>query len=589
MAETFHFAWVDESETTFNSVTHARQDEDVYSLTIGQREGEFATAEVEIENPGEGLLNVARQQYAWISVTKDAVTTALCFGRVTAFPEEFVGQTVRLSFIAQFPGWQTNLQTLFNSLKVLPFWDEAFIAPTDRDRPETALESRSAVYHFPRTSPTITLSDVLTGDSTTTISNHFREPFNVSRTGSPARRVSIRADVAWEQRISGITTRVNDDIRRAFSSLDVNTLTPEAIVNSWPKAGDVFGGGGGYEVVYSSIKETTAVLPFRSPTSVEFHQATTPAERTASQVLFGTRVDSRYATVPRKWYKTRILTRYDFRQSRSETILATVENDVQPLAFDQDGGTIDINLSAEDVVGLGLVPASTSSYFLTARGVNSFKHLLARARSHLAIAARAIEISFEIPFFDGLTLSCLNSIELQDSRIPGGSATGKIIAYELSVDGDTGTASCSVTIGVSVGNGQSYSPGGVTGDYCSAGYTGTVYQVGEGEEGAAVGSPDIIFAPYVRQAPVDPLVIRRLRNGDVVQSVTITNEASDQNTALLANQYPQRNDVSGVLSEYQTQIKVEMRDLAAVDSLTHTISVSIPHPWAAPAGIDLAA
>lgn len=589
MAETFHFAWVDETETTFSAGTHARQDEDVFSLRIAQNEGEFATAEVEIENPGEGLLKAGRDQYAWISVTKDTVTTALFFGRVTAFPDEFTGETVRLSFIAQFPGWQSDLQTLFNTLKVLPYWDEAFIAPADRDKPETALESRSSVYHFPRTSPTITLSDVLTGASTTTVSNHLREPFRVSRTGAPARRVVIRADVAWEQRISGITSRVNDEIRRAFTSLDVNTLTPEAIVNSWPKAGDIFGGGGGYEVVSASIKEAPAISPFRSPTSVEFHQATTDAERSASEVLFGTRVDSRYATVPRKWYKTKLRTRYDFRQSRSETISATIENDVQALAFDQDGGTIDIDLAAEDVVGLGLVPASTSSYFLTPRGVNSFKYLLARARANLAIAARAIEITFEIPFFDGLSLSCLNSIQLQDSRLPGGSATGKVISYELSVDGDTGTSSCSVTIGVSVGNGQSYSASGVLGDYCSTGYTGLVYQVGEGEEGAGLASPDIIYQPYVGQIPSDPLIIRQLRNGDIVRSVTVTNEATDQNAALLANQYPQRSDVAGVLSQYQTRIKVEMRELTAVDDLTHSINVAIVHPWAAPAGINLAA
>jgi hypothetical protein len=72
--------------------------------SIAQTEGEFATAEIVIENPGEGLLNPARKQYAWISVTADAVTTAMFFGRVTAFPRDLAGQQVTLEFTAQFPG-----------------------------------------------------------------------------------------------------------------------------------------------------------------------------------------------------------------------------------------------------------------------------------------------------------------------------------------------------------------------------------------------------------------------------------------------------------------------------------------------------
>jgi hypothetical protein len=588
-AGTFHFAWVDETETTFNPATHNREDESIFSFTISQREGQFAEAQVEIENPEEGLLKVGREQYAWISVTKDAVTTALFFGRVTAFPDNITGETVTLTFASQFPGWEAALNTLFQSLKVEPFWDPAFIATADIDKPESALEALPSRYHFNRTTGEVTVSDILTGASTATISNHFREPLSVSKTGSPARRVKIVGEVAWEQRLIGTTSRVNDAIRTKFEGLAVNSMTGQAIVESWPRPGDSFGGSTGYEIVGSSISETTAISPFRNPVSVSFHQATTETERARSEALFGQRVDSVYSTVPRRWYRTRLTTRYDFSQSRSETITGIIENDVQALSFDQDGGKIEINLTAEDVVGLGLMPASLSSYFLTARGVTSWKHLLARAKAQLAISARAIEITFEIPFWDGLGLSCRNGITLIDSRLPGGQATGKIIAYELSVVGDTGELSAEVTIGVSVGNGASYSPAGTAPDYCDTDYVGLSYQTGDGEQGAGLGGADIIYQPYGHQKPIDPLIIQRLRNGDVVQNVTIENQPSVQNAALLANQYPSRNNAAAVLAEVQTKITVELRELKAEDNVTHAIVVNIPKPWAAPKGIDLAA
>ena len=61
-----HFAWADEGET-FDATIHNREDEAVLSLSISQSEGDFASAQVNVLNPGEGLLAPGRQQWAWIS------------------------------------------------------------------------------------------------------------------------------------------------------------------------------------------------------------------------------------------------------------------------------------------------------------------------------------------------------------------------------------------------------------------------------------------------------------------------------------------------------------------------------------------
>lgn len=589
MAVEFHFAWVDDTETEFDPEVHARSDENVFSFKVAHKEGDFATLKVTIPQPSEGLLSPSRKQYAWMSVTKDAVITPFFFGRLNGFPEGFAGDSATLNLLSQFPGWEDSLNALFQTLKVLPYWDPAFISKADLDKPETALEGRSARYHFDRVTGEVTVSDVLVGVSTSSMSNHDRENLDVNEIGAPARRVKVVAEVAWEQRLAGTTGAVNDGIRTKFEGLAVNSLTPTALVTSWPKVGDSFGGSTGYEIVLSSIAETDAVSPFRAPVSVQFHKATTEQERRTTQALYGTPTLSRYATVPRAWFRTRMLTRYDFRQSRSETISATVENDVQPLVYGTDGGTTEISLRAEDVVTLGLMDAGLSSYFLTPRGVTSFKHLLARCKAQLAISSRAIEITAKNDIWAIMALRCTNNLTLEDSRFAGGEVTGKIIGYEFGVDGDSGEANGSVTIGVPVGNGNSYSPAALEPAYCELDYVGFDYQESTGEVGAGLGDTDIIFDAYGSQKPTDPPIINLIRRGDIVQNVTITNQPSVQNAALVANAYPTRDNAAAVLDEVQTKIDVVLRELKPVDDLTHNIVVTIPYPYAAPKGIDLAA
>lgn len=585
---TFHFAWVPSTETTFVAGTHAREDEDVFGFEISQTEGEFAVARVKVLRPDDGLLNPAREQYAWISVTKDATTTALFFGRVEGMPEDSEEEIVTLEFTAQFPGWEAARAALFATLKVLPFWDPAFISENDLDVPETALEARRALYHYDRTTGAITLSDIITGTSTAAVSDHFAESLTLNRIGAPARRVKATATADWEQRITGTTTKVNTKIRQAFPGNVVNTFTGPAMQETWPKPGDSLGGETGYQVVKSQINLIAPLPEAMGDESASFKTKISDAEAALAKALFGSTMLSRDATLRRWWFSTQLNVRYDYRQARSETITATIENDVQALAFDDDGGEITIDLQAENLTQLGLLDRRRSSYFLTPRGKQSFEHLMARAQAALASSARAIEITFERPFFNALSTSCKNGITLTDATLPGGTATGKIKSYALSVDGDTGETTAEITIAVSVGNGDTYTAAGVDGDYCDEDYTGIVYQTGSGEE-SVTSISEIIFEPYGAQVPNDPSIIGKVRAGNVVQSVTVANGPAAQETLLQTNQYPALDNVPAVVDANPTTIDVQLRSLAAVDDLTHTITVAIAHPYAAPQGIDLAA
>lgn len=102
--------------------------------------------------------------------------------------------------------------------------------------------------------------------------------------------------------------------------------------------------------------------------------------------------------------------------------------------------------------GVAGISSSSTFYFPSDRGAVSIEYCLARARARLLTRSRAIEISWETSFIYGVYLSCRQSAVIQDARIPGGIAEGKVIHYSLTGDGSTGEFIAEVKIGVPVGN-----------------------------------------------------------------------------------------------------------------------------------------
>ena len=111
-----------------------------------------------------------------------------------------------------------------------------------------------------------------------------------------------------------------------------------------------------------------------------------------------------------------------------------------------------------------------------ARGLQSIEYLICLARAHLVLRSRAVEVTFECAFERAIELSCRKNARVFDTRLPGGSALGKIIKYGFSADGDTGKLIGTVTIGCAIGFGGAVAdvPGAPT--YVAEGYVGRGYQ-----------------------------------------------------------------------------------------------------------------
>lgn len=164
---------------------------------------------------------------------------------------------------------------------------------------------------------------------------------------------------------------------------------------------------------------------------------------------------------------------FDAKRPFVERVRFSLTSDVQPVLSEPEDGMIvrlpdmkSINLSEE--IGetadaeIPIGDARRRSYLVTSRGQDSIRHVLSLLRATLRNRARVVEISFE-PLLERMhEVTLRKSAIITDDRISGGFAEGKITAYSLSLNGDTGAVRCSVTIGSAVGRAGTVSavPGG---------------------------------------------------------------------------------------------------------------------------------
>lgn len=536
----FYLAWVNEG-VTFSAGTHATAatkiwdgaegDEKVFSLEIEHSEGDFPSLSAELINPRVGLLSAGRNQWVWLSADDGAGAAPLFNGRLIGIPENLTGEVIRVQFVARPPDFIAQKEALAASLRVLPWFDPVWIQE-GADDPDAVLEAYPLRYHIDRTTLVVTVSDIITGEAGTIEvgeADHFYDGIDVGYSDPPLRRISITGTVSWAQQGSGDVDLTRElcqafiDTGSPYPAPFVCSLTGDGLLSSWPAPlTDI---GGGWTVAASAtIEEATWIEPKamvvhygdRADDVLGFQQATTSVE-----LLLGTRAlpppitdfvgspavgilvpdtsDDPFgnweAAFPLGAYMVNFVVHFDANRDRSETVLATVEADVQSLLTDPGAAetdTIDLasTFAAEPVDTTGSPPAPAlpiddlrrNSYFKTDRGAQSFEYLLLLARAKLLSRARAVEVKVTTPWSVAAGITCRHSVHLVDNRLPGGQCAGKVIAYTLTADGE-GEIQAQITIGCSIGYGVVL-PAAATGDpiYVEDGYVNDNYQQRTGAE-----------------------------------------------------------------------------------------------------------
>lgn len=162
---TIGFAWCREEES-FDPICHGRCDLDILELTIDHREGEVALATIVVSNPNLPSLD---RRHVYISDGD----TLLFSGRLVGLPVKIRNDLVSLELSAEPLDADVQLQHLANELKQSPFWDEAFVDPTERNNPAEWLEARSALFAWDRSTGKVCLSDLFQGRKILDFSDTF--------------------------------------------------------------------------------------------------------------------------------------------------------------------------------------------------------------------------------------------------------------------------------------------------------------------------------------------------------------------------------------------------------------------------------
>jgi hypothetical protein len=559
MTGNFHFAWVEEADTTW-SASFARWDEDVFAFQVSQTEGEFAGLDLDIGNPQVGLLCASRKHWAWLAWDNGTTIVPLFFGRLVGIPNDINLEVVKLAFTARPLDFLTQKRALAETMKEAPYWDPVFIDEAHRDDPDTVLEARSSLWHIDRVTHELTASDVLAGEDGNEEFAKSEVPYDsvqIMLDQPPLRSVTIDATVPWTQPAVG-------EINLRPTGYQIDSFTGDGLVNDWPDAGKSMGGG--WEV---SSSDAVAV-PDWSLTpednwkvfDPDFEAFPRPRPIPADWInipilnMEWTLTSWQMALLVPLWHvRANLSLGYSADRRRSERVRFTLNSNVQPiitLPSEEESPIITINGAdvGESIPDIGFSPASSipigdplrRSYFPTDRGLQSLEYLISLARARLLLGARVVQVTFACTFERAIDLSLRKNALIDDRRLPGGQALGKIIAYNFAADGQSGSLIGSVTIGCAIGRGETVAA--VDGDpgYVEVGYVDTGYQYYSNQI-VILGGGDVGYTVPIDAPNDDGLILTQtLRASDVISNYTVTNASDVQLLSIIGSGFREAFD-----------------------------------------------
>lgn len=567
----FHFAWADAEDTTFGP-EHEVEDLDVVGFELVHKEGGFAMLSIAVKNPRVGLLADGRKQWLWFSYDDGSTdgATPLFFGRLIGVPEDVQNNAVTLNFIARPIDYDATKVVLAGSLKVQPYWDPMWLREDRRNDPDAVLEGYTLAWHIDRVTHAVTVSDILNGEDGLIDfgSTHDKDTLDIAPGEPPLRFVTIDAEIQWDQIATGVVD-LSAELIAAFKlagttkSYAITSFTGEGLMRDWPEEGDRIGGG--WEFGPCSVKRTDGFVVPQEWQQVVMTNAT--------------------AQFPLWTMKPLLQVRYDVTRRRAEMVSFTLQADCQAILTepgDEEILTIRVSGDADDPCD----PADTDhpngtmpigdvrnrAYLPTERGRRSLEYLVCLARGAILERSRAVEISFSVPFIDGLALSCRKNARIADPRIPGGEATGKIVGYSLT--GQDGLFLATVTIGCTVGKGNTIATVSGSPVYVEEGYVEAGYQLYSGQTFMPVAG-EVTYEEFGHIQPNDDGIdFLTIDAAMALEQLTVFNGESAQRAVLSEFKSDIAHAVEA-LNEVYTEVDGDLKNLRGGPFVTtYTIVVS---------------
>jgi hypothetical protein len=594
MARQFYFAWVDAGEA-FDPDVHNREDEDVFAFSYSHGEGDVAGMEITVRNPRIGFLNPGRKRWAYFSHNRGSDASPdvvpVFFGRLLGIPTNVFDTLVTLNFTARPTDFVDQKAALAESMKVLPYYDPIFVSPDRWADPDVVLEGYSVLWHVHPVTHVVTVSDILVpedGEIDLSSVDIFYDSMSMTLNQVPLTSVTVEATIPWTQ----IHSQQINLRFKVFEAGDVfhdeqygyliQSYTMDGLIQDWPKTGANIGSGWtvalgeltDVSVSHTKIEQIPEI--FRTddvpvlPEGSIFYPVKTTGKYWGG--VDGAGYDFQYElvavslgyAVPFLWVEA------DRNQDFGQVVSFTLTADMQDIATAaEEDEKLLITLSAnrvsdlteDDSLPFGNV--AKRDYLSTDRGQQSLQHLICIARASLKMRGRAVQIGFEMAFADAFDLdfTLRKSATIADPRLPGGTATGKIIGIRHSLDGDEGAAITQITIGCAVGYGGVRTA--VPGDpvYADDDYVEDDYQVRENET-VLLDTSDVTYTIPLVEPGDDGIDFEKGLSPDViVKQFFVTDGPAEQKALLEADKSNDQAQVSELLQNNPTQFHLELIDL----------------------------
>lgn len=434
--------------------------------------------------------------------------------------------------------------------------------------PDVVLEGYSQLWAIDRLTLQLTTSDILQGEDGTEIFSADEVPYDsvqIELGQAPLTSVHVSESVNWSQAATGTID---------FGERWFDCWTGGSIISGWPQKGhslaggwlvedaftiDIWNTGGqqsfprhfafenkekqhtvgdvmsvqlsytdfpvGGSMFISDLKRQAGVVP--SAAVISYDESGVAFDPYAA---IGTEGDTQKAIPLHMSYNqvmvcgwlvhTKLVLGYNAGGKRNETADFTLAADLQEIVTLPDltevvetlelNGT-DVGLSVDG--SIPIIDTTRNAYFPTDRGQLSLEYGILRARAHMLMRARCVNLSWDCMFDRAIELSCRKSAQITDPRIPGGTATGKVIAYSIKANVEDGIQIGNVTIGCAIGHAGTITTAAGDPDYVQAGYVTVGYQTYTGTVTAATSTdvgysiPVIGAGPLITQLTKEQVVV----------------------------------------------------------------------------------
>jgi hypothetical protein len=276
--------------------------------------------------------------------------------------------------------------------------------------------------HWDRCSGALSLSNLVHGRAHKIVEGEiFDGSLKVTLGATPLNQVNVQVEANWVQRHEGVFN-VAPMIGGQFPKGVMNTLTPNALIQQWPRVGDKIGSKGGRGFGYTVVK--SALKRLKAEALEGMRQTTDPIEiLDRGKVL---KKIFKYA-----WFKGSLWLNWLYRQPCGERLSFSVSREAAVV----EGNVRQLILKLPHADGY-LSHPSAVSLFQEPRGVALLNYAKAVAMAHMRGSMRQLEVEFAVPFSKAWAIDLDTSVTIRHRSIPNGALTGKIVRYAFVCDAD---------------------------------------------------------------------------------------------------------------------------------------------------------